>query len=93
MGKLNEAECKEREKQVNEQVSRIGKFIDEADVLMNNLINRLEVVLRQEPEGPTSENAKDSIELVALAYDLNCKADRIANQNRRIENLLGRLEI
>ena len=85
--------CEERERQVNEQVNRIGNFIDGRDVLINELVGRLEVVLRQEPEGPTTENAKTPTELVALAYDLKCKADRIIDQNHRIEDILNRLEI
>ena len=82
-----------REKQVNEQVGRIGKFVDETDVLINSLLDRLKVVLREETEGPTTENEKTPTEIVALAYDLKCKADRIINQNHRIEDILNRLEI
>ena len=89
----NADQCPEREKQVNEQVQEIGKFIEEGGILLNKLYERLEVVLRSEIETNSEEIAKEDSEIVALAYALKCRADWIANQNSMLESILDRLEL
>ena len=85
-------EMLEREKQVTAQIDRIGNHIDQADKLLNNLHQRLEAVLRQEPEAETVAPKEPSV-LVDMALDLKCKADRISNQNSRMDSILNRLEL
>jgi hypothetical protein len=89
----NDGKVKEREKQVNEQIIRLGSLVDSTNELMDVLYTRLEVVLRQEPDNKSPETAQEPVELVALAYDIKCKTDRIVDQKRRIKDILDRLEI
>jgi hypothetical protein len=84
--------CVERERQVSEQVGRISKFLDEADGLINHLYGRLEVVLRQELRDPETDTNEPS-ELVALAHELKCQADRIEGHNGWLSSILDRLEL
>lgn len=84
-------EAKEKQTQVAEELTQLGKATSEVDTMIRDLFTKLSPILREMLSEPQDEPTEDS--LVPLACDLRFQRRKIETIRSQIENILNRLEL
>ena len=83
--------CGKKQAQVSEQMAMLEESIDGISNSVGNLEGRLEQILTNPT--PTEEVAKEQNELVPLANSLCSFRAKIKSIDKRVTNIMGRLEL
>jgi len=82
-----------RETQVQSQMGRQGELLSKICATVDVLSGRLQPVLRDIPPSPANDSVKGQLALVGHAIALSNQNDQLENLQRRLADIVDRLEL